>query len=62
MGCCMRGLIVTDGPDLIKVQNAGEPLVATWWTCPLCGFSQRGAPPAVCQGDNPDCLLGGDRD
>lgn len=53
---------MTDGPDLIKVQDAGEPLVATWWTCPLCGFSQRGAPPAVCQSDNPDCVLGAKRD
>jgi len=34
---------------LAKVLPAGEPMVATWWTCSICGFSQRGGPPARCQ-------------
>lgn len=23
-------------------------LVEAWWTCPACGHSQRGGPPAIC--------------
>lgn len=49
-----------DETDLIKVQDAGAPLVSTWWTCPMCGFSKRGAPPDVCPSDNPECPIGGD--
>ena len=43
-------------PDMLaKVQTPGEPLVATHWTCPHCGFTKRGGPPLVCASDDPDC-------
>lgn len=33
---------------LAKVLPAGGPLVATWWTCSICGHSKPGGPPSVC--------------
>ena len=29
---------------------APAPLVASWWTCPACGHSQRGGPSPDCAG------------
>lgn len=34
--------------QLAKVLPAGGPLVATWWTCSICGHSKPGGPPSVC--------------
>lgn len=34
--------------QLTKVLPAGGPLVATWWTCSICGHSKPGGPPSVC--------------
>lgn len=39
------------GELLAKVLPAGGPLVATFWTCPKCGLSVRGAPPRRCIND-----------
>lgn len=47
-------------PVLAKVFPAGEPLVATYWTCPVCGHSRRGGPPPVCVDDRPVCPVGAD--
>ena len=33
---------------LAKVLPTGGPLVATWWTCSICGHSKPGGPPSVC--------------
>lgn len=40
--------LIDGGETLAKVFPAGEPLVATCWTCPTCGLSVRGAPPRRC--------------
>ena len=50
--------LLPGGELLAKVLPAGEPLVATWWTCPTCGFAKRGAPPATCAIDDPLCPIG----
>lgn len=49
---------------LHKVLPAGEPLVSTWWACPVCAVSQKGAPPksCLCLPDNPRCpVMGGEK-
>ena len=42
------------------------PLVSSWWTCSICGYSKPGGPPSGCQDSpvghpdfaRPDCPLG----
>lgn len=33
---------------LAKVLPAGGPLVSSWWTCSICGYSKPGGPPSGC--------------
>ena len=52
---------------LAKVLPADTgPLVSSWWTCGICGYSKPGGPPSGCQDSpvghpdfaRPDCPLG----
>lgn len=39
--------------DYSLPQPKPAPLVASFWSCPACGHSQRGGPPAICPADFP---------
>lgn len=47
--------------QLNKVLPAGEPLVTTWWACPVCAITKKGAPPhsCLCTPDQAGCPVKG---
>lgn len=49
-------------PEMLnKVLPAGGPMVSTWWACPVCAVSKKGAPPAscACTPQHPSCPMAG---